>query len=248
MSLINIVRKSLDQLHACTPIDNGVAVRTHCLYPSNSSVTVSIRGGDGRYIVMDDGRAFREAENAGARFEKSIKRYERIVSRQGLSLENGIVKAPAVGSDMIPMAILLVANASKELSEELFATWRPVTKRDFKEAVRTLIRKEFSNFVVQKERIIGISNKPHTFDNVIHLPGDRRVVVDPVLKDANSINSRVVAHIDLRAAGHDHLEQRIIYDDSEKWSSGDLSLLQVSNVPVIAFSKVGVVMEELLAA
>lgn len=248
MSLFNIVNDSLTQLQACISINDGVAVRTHCLYPSNSSVTVSVRGGGDRYVVMDDGRAFREAETAGARFEKSIKKYERITSRQGLLLENGVVKTPAIGPDMIPMAILLVANVSKELSEELFSTWRPTAKRDFKEAVRTLLRKELANYAVKEEKIVGTSNKPHTFDNVIYLPGNRRVIVDPVLRDANSINSRVVAHIDLKGAKHEGLEQRIIYDDQEKWSSGDLSLLQVSNVPVIAFSKVEAVMKDLLAA
>lgn len=248
MSVIDLANQSLAQIQSCTPLDNGVAVRTHCLYPSNAAVIVFIRGDRGRYVVMDDGRAFSEAEAAGAHFSKSIKRYQRFASRQGLQFKDGIVKTPEIGAEMIPTAILLVANASKELAEELFGTWRPSSKKDFKEAVRALVRRELIHLRVKEEKIPGTSNKSHHFDNVVHLAGDRRVIIDPVLRDANSINSRVVAHIDLRAAQHRNLDQRIVYDDSDRWTSDDLSLLQVSNVPIVPFSKVSMLVEGLRAA
>jgi len=248
MSLMNIISAGMAQFQKGTPVSDGIAVSTHCLYPSNATVVVFVRGGEHEYVVMDDGRAFREAATAGAELGKSIKKYERIVAKQGLILSNGVIKSPVIKAELIPMAILLVANASKEIADLVFSTWKPSQRRDFKEAVRSLLQLRFSNLSIKEEKIVGTSNKAHIFESVIHLDDGRRVVIDPVLRDANSINSRVVANIDLRNAMHEKLEQRIVYDDSDSWSSSDLSILHVSGVPVVAFSKTQRAIEDLLLA
>lgn len=248
MSIGDIILSGMAPFQDVDETGDGVTVRTHCIYPSNATVVVSVRGNSNEYIVMDDGRAFREAVSAGADVGRATRRYERIAEKQGLKLSNGVVKSPAIKPEMIPMAILLVANTSKEIADSIFSTWKSSYKRDFKEAVRSLLKQSFTDLSVREERIVGTSNKAYKFENVIHFGDGRRVIIDPVLRDMNSINSRVVANIDLRSAGHEKLTQRIVYDDDERWSSADLSILNVSGVPVVPFSKTQQVIEGLLRA
>jgi hypothetical protein len=236
MNIIEIVQHGLEQFQTCTEVADAIHVRTHCIYPSNTSVVVSIRGANEKFVVMDDGRALREVESSCGNFDRSLRRYERIVSAQGLLLSNGVVKSPEITSDMLAATIILVANTSKELADTIFSSWRSTRKKDFKESVRILLRKNFTDLEMHESKLSGSSSKTHSFDNVIELPGNRRLIVDAVLRDTNSINSRVVAHMDVRAAKYENLAQCMVYDDGERWSSSDLSILRVSGVPIVAYS------------
>jgi hypothetical protein len=82
------------------------------------------------------------------------------------------------------------------------------------------------------DRIVGASNKPHKFSNVISFPNGKKLIVDAVARDASSINARVVANFDVKSANDPSIEQRIVYDDGERWSPADLSLLQMGATPV----------------
>jgi hypothetical protein len=92
--------------------------------------------------------------------------------------------------------------------------------------------------------IVGHSNKPHKFPNVLKLLGGKRLIVDPVANEASSINARVVANLDVKATEDPTLMQRIVYDDEDDWTPSDLNLLQVG-APVVAFSNVSEVIERL---
>jgi len=97
---------------------------------------------------------------------------------------------------------------------------------------------------VRSDTLVGHSNKPHKFDNIIFLSGSRRLVIDPVVNDRSSINARVVANMDLRAAEYEGLEQRIVFDDRQDWKIEDLNLLQVG-APVIKYSRAEEVIKRL---
>jgi len=53
-----------------------------------------------------------------------------------------------------------------------------------------------------------------------------------VVPDASSVNSAVVAHIDLKMKHLPDVEQRIIYDDSQPWRAEDIQLLKAGARPV----------------
>ncbi|NGM86078.1 hypothetical protein G5B35_02025 [Parapusillimonas sp. SGNA-6] len=249
MSLQNIISTGLALFQSIREIESGVAVTTHCLYPGNSSVCVSVRGGPAHYVVMDDGGAIREATLAGAGLGSSLKKYERFAHKQGLLFFNGVVKSPPVPVEAVPAAILLVANTSKELADHIFTTWKGSHKRDFKESVKLLINSQFPSVNVIEAKFSGDSNRIHSFENVIQISGGNRLIIDPVLRDANSINSRVVTHLDLKKAQHPGVQQRIVFDDEkESWQSNELAILQFSGVPVIPFSKMSSSIAKLLQA
>ena len=84
--------------------------------------------------------------------------------------------------------------------------------------------------------MIGASNKAHRFANVISFANGRKFIVDAVANEASSINSRVIANLDVKSVNDPTIEQRIVYDDEEPWSAADLNLLQVG-ATIIPFSR-----------
>lgn len=249
MNIVNEICLRMQAATQCHELEDGaVVINTHCMYPSNGAVQIVIRGTQSGYLVTDDGGAIREAIAAGAALSKSTQMsYSSITGKQGLSFYNGAVSAPSVPLDAVPAAVMLVANASKEIADQIFSTYRMKRARDFKSLVRQFIREEFRQSP-KETLIVGQTTKQHKFDNVIVLPGGRRAIVDAVLHDANSINARVVANLDVKAANSDGITQSIVYDDEEAWGPSDLSLLQITDVPVVPFSKAGPTLHRLLQA
>ena len=238
MSFSDQILNGMQRLRQQSDLADGVLVSTDCLYPSNSVVQVSVRVAGDSYLVSDEGCALREVSVAGADSGRSSAHFAHIVTKQGLELDHGVIRSPFISLEQVPLAIVLVANASKELADHIFDTWRLPRSRNFKKILREMLSIEFANVgQVREQVLLGSSNKPHTFDNVVLLSDGRTLVVDPVLRDSNSINSRVVANLDVHSANHPGYVQRLVYDDEDQWGVADLSLLQVSRVPVVPYSK-----------
>lgn len=236
MNLINEIKTRMDIAFGYFSIENGVLCNTHCLYPSNGMVQVAVMGAGDTYFVTDNGGAFREAEAAGASIKNPDRQYSKLLAKQGLTIENGVICSPKIGIESLPAAISIIANVSKEISESIFHTWKIERSRIFKDLVRDFIKTEF-HVEVKEEKIIGQSNKSYSFCNVIDFMNGSKIIIDPVLKDPNSINARLVANLDVRSKHYPNLSQSIIYDDEQKWQPTDLNLLMVSGVPIIPFSK-----------
>ena len=229
------IRAALDQLSGYSEVENGVRLNSHCMYPNNGFVRVLVMGAGDSFTVSDEGGAFREAVLAGAEVDYTDRKFAKAVSAQGLNMRHGVIMSPSVTFEALPMAIALVANASKETADWMFEHWRLTRERKFKDILKTILKVEFN--AVKQQTFTGDSNKPHTFDTVVQFMNGSRLLVDAVSKDPNSINARVLANLDVKNANHDNLEQRIVYDDEEDWGAADLSLLRVSGVPIVPFSK-----------
>ena len=104
--------------------DGHVLVPTHCLYPSNSAVTIWVGAGAGAYIVHDNRGALDELSSAGTQDRHSLLystfMVQHIVKSFGLSMdESGLIKAGRVDHHELLATIVLVANASKEAAIDL---------------------------------------------------------------------------------------------------------------------------------
>ena len=236
MSLLTDVQNALTQISAAHEFGDGILVTTHCLYPSNGFVNVVVRGFGNTFSVSDNGGAIHEIEATGVTDIRPDKTLASLVKAQGLTVQDSTIVSPLVTLNALPIAIALVANASKEMAEWLFDNSKIKRTRDFKAMVKEFLHQTFDRNSFADEFVVGVSNKPHKFENLIVLPNRRKLIVDAVVADASSINARVVANMDVKMAGIPGLEQRIIYDDEEDWKPADLNLLQVG-APVIAFSK-----------
>jgi hypothetical protein len=225
---------------------DGVRVSTHVLYPSNGTVSVVIRGGAASFMVSDDGGGVQELTSAGINATLSDRAIRAQLRFNGLQVERGAIITPLVPLEAIPAAILLVANASRTVAEWGLNHLAFSTVRNFKEDLAQLLDRYFHDQLRTDEMIVGRSNKPHKFGHVIYLGGDRKLLVDPVINDASSINSRVVANMDVKMAENPLIEQIIVYDDSLRWKSSDLKLLELG-ARTVAFSQAQPVLQRLRA-
>ncbi|WP_143703980.1 MULTISPECIES: hypothetical protein [Luteimonas] len=222
---------AMSSVFRATQQHDGVCVTTHCLYPSGEYVRVKVYGGESSFVVSDEGRSVREVEAAGASIDRPDKAIRTVVESYGLSSQHGVIRSRHIGIDMLPIAIASVANASKESAEWLFERTKLSPTRDFKALLRGMLEVKFPANV-RPGQFVGNSNKPHKFESVVSL-GHRQIIVDPVVRDASAINSRVVANMDVRNANIPDLVQRIVYDDLDQgWGAEELNLLQLGATAV----------------
>jgi len=240
------IKGGLDEVATIKLVRDGYRVTTHCMYPSNGLVQVTVRGGGRTIVASDDGAGVGEAVSAGVPVKDYSRSLVHLVRDQGLLIKDSVVFTPQMPLDAAPLAVLLVANASQEVARWLFDHARVKRTRDFKALLAEFLARRFDDRVKHDTVIFGKSNKPHKFPNVLSLPTGRRLIVDPVSHESSSINARVVANLDVKATNDPTLEQRIIYDDEESWAPADLNLLQVG-ANVIRFSQASEVIERLAA-
>jgi hypothetical protein len=216
-------------------IDGSLRVTTHCLYPSNGLVRVTFRGGVRSMVASDEGEALGEAFAAGIELSEPDKVLGPFVRARGLSLKNGIVFTDRFPADAAPVALAHVANTAKEAAYWLYEHGGLQRKRDFKALLNSFLAEKFREQVAEA-RLLGKTHKLHRFSNVISFANGRRLIIDAASHDPSSINARVVANLDVRALNDPKIEQRIIFDDEERWASADLSLLQVG-ATIVPFSQ-----------
>jgi hypothetical protein len=204
------------------------------MYPSNGLVQVSVRGGVETIVASDEGGAVGEALSAGIQFRNY--NLAQLIKDQGLSISEGVIFTPRIPMEAVSVAIIHVANASQEIARRLYEHVKIRRTRNFKAILAEFLNRTFDNRVSHNAIIVGNSNKPHKFANIVSLPNDRRLIVDPAIHESTSINSRVVAHLDVKAVRNPLLEQRIVYDDEEDWTPADLNLLQIG-ATVVPFSR-----------
>lgn len=223
-------------LPALEGTDDGVRITTHCMYPSNGLVRVYAKVGIETAVVSDEGEAVGEVLAAGISVPDITKLARHLVADQGLLMRSGVIHTPKIAIEALPFAVPLVANAAKEVAQWFYDHRKIKRTRDFRKMLADFLDAAFRERVVRNDRIVGASNKPHKFANVIRFANGRRLIVDAVAKDPGSINSRIVANFDIRTSRNPFIEQRIIYDDSDAWSAADLNLLNVG-ATVVPFSK-----------
>jgi hypothetical protein len=212
-----------------------VRVNTHCLYPSNSIVRVAIRGGIQSFVVSDMAGAVREAASVGLNVSLSDLTIKNMVAKQGLLVSSGEIASPAVPLAGLASAIMLVANASKEVAGWCFNTYKTKPSRNFKALLNEMMERSFSEDVLKHGyHVVGKSTKTHKFEYAIP-SGEHIILVDSAVPDANSINSRVVANLDVKQNDDPRYEQFIIYDDEADWSPSDLTLLGLA-ASIVPFS------------
>lgn len=222
MSLADIVKRALNGLTSVVEGNGCVLVDTHCIYPSGSVVVVRIEVGEHVCTVSDNWGAINDVGLAdNSKLQAMIGRK---AARFGMSAANGAV-TKSLPIDEMGAGIVLVANASKEIALELINAVR-ISRRDFKESLRRALEDRFNGAVRHDVSILGYSGKVHHFDNVIML-SQRQIIVDPVSKDANSINGRLVANLDVKKKQDTRVQQHIVFDDEENWSGPELMLLSV---------------------
>ena len=243
MNGLEIVREALSPFSKFTVLDGEVAVPTQCLYPSNSTVTVYVRGGVRDAIVSDDGAAMDELTSHNRLVNEPDRYLRRFCRPVGLKWQRGKIFSESVSPEQLTSAILLVANASSTAVRWGFDNLKLHRRRDLQQELQGIVFLKFQKDRVKTaRRLTGRSSRSYRFDQVVRFDHERFLVMDAVMPDANSINARAIAHMDLKGLDDDSLIQRIVYDDEEDWRSSDINLLQMATT-IVPFSKVNKALE-----
>jgi hypothetical protein len=130
--LKDLINRRFNEMAAIKRIDDGLRVTTHCMYPSNGFVQVTVRAGTSTVVASDDGGAMGEALAAGIPMRDFSRQLAHRVKDQGLFFKGGTIFTPKMPIEAAPLAVLLVANASQEIAHYLFEHMKIKRSRDFR--------------------------------------------------------------------------------------------------------------------
>ena len=230
------IHREICSFSAVWETENGYGLNTHCLYPSGTSVPVFITVGQDTVFVSDGGSAVNELNSGGRFLTDHIKsKIKKDLKKEGLSFANEGIFLRNYKKEDIAAAVLLVANASRDVADWGLSNISLAQKRNFKEQLETLLVRKFSMRIEKNHSVIGKSNKSHRFDYLVKLKDENILLVDAVTPEPNSFNRSIVSNLDVREADNPHISQRIIYNDEFSWKAADLSLLRMA-APITAFS------------
>ena len=246
LSLYDSVKAGLADLSAENMYPDTIRVTTHVLYPSHGLVRVRVSRLARGLVVTDDGGGYNEARSAGATVPNLSRHVRFILSQYGLRMVDTSVVSPVIAPDNAVGTIILVANASRDVASWLYENTKVKPSRKFRELLSDLLTRRYEGVVSHNAKLIGASRKAHTFPHMLSIRDGRSLVIDTVTNEPSSINARVVANLDVKQTHNDNLEQRIVYDDSERWEPASLSLLGVG-AKVVPFSRLDSVLQRLIA-
>ena len=137
MTNIDAIQSAMNEIAVVELINGEIHITTHCLYPSNSAVSVIVRGSGNAFVVTDDGGAIGEVGSTGMREGPNDRQIRALVKAHGLEVKGGVIYAPPVKFDEISAAVLLVANASKEVADWCLSHLRFTQPRNFRRDLST---------------------------------------------------------------------------------------------------------------
>jgi hypothetical protein len=212
---------------------DGWLVDGTSMYASGRAVQLAIRGPETGLVVTDNGGAISELEAIGIEIKNPTRLLRPHARRYGVKAEAAEIFESRVPLSDLPSATRLVAVASQEavLREVDAARFRP--RKELRQRMHEVMQQRFSQYF--RGATIPGKNKPHAFDYVSDR-GDFVLIVDPVLRDSSSINSKVVAHLDVRAGMGARAQQLIVYDDEESWAADQLGILQLA-APIVPWNR-----------
>lgn len=208
-------------------------ITTHCQLPNGGLVRVRVRRSDDGWVVSDGGAAVDEAAASG--IDKPIfgLNVRRAIRSKGLHFVEGRIESPKISEHSLFNAVVLVANTCRDVAETLIFVGGAHYSESLEGRTRRILVGRFHTWVSAKPALIsGASDRQHRFENVLNLPDGRRVLIDVVRHQGNSINSSIVSNLDVKRLENPRLIQRIVFDPDEDWKSEEVELLSVGATPV----------------
>ena len=242
MSIAEYVNDALKPFSTYQERHGAVAVTTTCMYPSNALVTVFVRGAMNGAVVSDDGQAIDELTALNRDISDADKFLHRFCNRSGMKSAKGVIFSPRIEWRQLPATVAFVANTSVAAVTAGLHLLKKRPSRNLRKELDHVLLQSFPEDKIKKGfRVVGHSTRAYSF-NAVHV-NSRILIMDPVGPDANSVNSRAIAHFDIGRKKDDTIIQRLIYDDDLRWKAADLNLLQAA-AKVVPFSNIEPAMQE----
>ena len=217
----------------CAADGDEHVIVTHCQLPNGGLVKVRVRrSGDG-WVVSDGGAAVDDAFASGIEKPNFGLGVRRAIRGRGLTFVDGRIETPRVAGESLFNAVVAVANAARDIADTLIGLGNARPENSLETRVRERLVRRFQNWVSARPAFIkGASERQHKFRTALDLPDGRKVLIDVVSHHSSSINSSIVANLDVRRLQNSRLIQRIVFDPKENWRNEDLELLSVGATPV----------------
>jgi len=222
---MNIV-EHISSAFAPVPNQDGVLVPTPILYPSNGNVVVHVSGGTRACVVSDRGDALRNARAHCIDVPDPEKWLRHIVRGSSLHAVNGQIMSGEIRSDEVFAGIALVARAAADAVRYAIEHYRHHGETIYDRTYRELTGRFGSPNVSRQTTLAGASNRSYHFDFATPISDGKMLLLDTVLPNANSVNAKAIAHIDIGSLKNETRFHAIVYDDSAAWESSDINLLQ----------------------
>lgn len=199
-SLCEASLRALSDFEGCEATSDGVRLRTHCMYPSFSTVFVHVVGyGDG-YVVHDGGEAASAAWIHGRDDRLISSRLGSAAERFGITFDRGQLTARVESIDWLASAILSVANAAAIGVNSIVEEAGRSAGERLKDRVQHILAEAFNTAAVARDvELSGASGKAHRFDFAVRDHG-ALALIDAVTPHPLSIASRFTAFSDTRSA------------------------------------------------
>ena len=177
MTCPDYVREALSRFANCFDTGGSLAVPTQCLYQSNGAVTVYLTGGANGCVVSDEGGSIIEIGQHGIDVRNSDRFLRQFCAPQGLRWSNSKIFSSAMPTAGLPAAIALVANASSLAAHIGVRDLRQRLRRDLRKELRTVLGLHWSGErIKEKYQLGGSSGRKYTFDFVVELGDEKRLV------------------------------------------------------------------------
>lgn len=218
-------------------LESHVIIPTTLVYPSRSAVMIYAEGGSEHFSLSDGGGAIAHLHEAGAFklngveiLKKHFRNSDWAVNNSGWIYTHKPITKKEFLSEMFELASVSVTASQLLLKKTRhhFSNFKLHLEEELNFLFKNSKRK---NSLEKKGKILGASNKNHTFDFVAKT-SNLTIAIDGINPDTYDINHTFVSHLDIKNSNNLNLQQMIIYDESENWRSSDLALLSMSVPPL----------------
>lgn len=184
---------ALNVLPFCEPTEDGLRVRTHCLYPSADPVFTYVGKLNQGYLVSDGGGALRSAlvhgRSCDGYFDKACKRHS--VEVRGFNL----VAQPS-SADWLRAAIIAVANASAMVARLAVEADLPREESSLRADILDRLKLAVPESKIGSEyEYRGRSG--HVWKVDFAIKEERLLLIKSVVQNGNSINSNYATFGDI---------------------------------------------------
>jgi hypothetical protein len=190
----------------------GIEVTTPVIYPNGDCVTVVVATDGENCVVHDAGFGSMHLTSEGFRLNKEMRvRFSALAARYRCEFVNGRM-TQATSVDDIPVAIMLVANASRSLGDYA-AEARRQTESEFRHALTEQIREIAGSRLRENEMFRGASGRNYRVQNtILDNKKSKPSIFVVALSSRGSVANQFRELYDLKAA-HANVANDSVYKD-----------------------------------
>lgn len=196
-AVCDTIMVSAAKLWSCKETENGARIRTTCVFPSFEPVFVYVvKFGDG-FVVHDAGETMGVILSHGGDGTAAQRIIKAECKRYDLKCEGRRISLKIDAIEWLETAIVSVANTAAVAARQALAEGRKKAEKDLGDILYQLLEPKVARGTLVKNfDFHGASGRKYHFDLAVQ-GRERLTLIQTVLPNANSLNSKFVALSDV---------------------------------------------------